>query len=146
MHLNLEVPKLTIRVAILASFMLALGTVSEALADQSANNNLRYFVVEGSLAPPIAGVMVENPANPMAGAQALVASIEGAKLIDYFLFLGEPKNLAIIAVPNSDYAAAITYQRFGTQALSDIKIREVIPGSRFEQILKISNELANPKE
>ena len=129
-----------------ASCILALATVSGVLADQSSNSDLRYFVVEGSLAPPIAGAMVERPANPMAGAEALVASIEGAKLVSYFLFLGEPKNLAIIAVPNSDYAAAITYQRFGTQALNDLKIREVIPGDRFEQILKLSNEMNTPQE
>ncbi len=129
-----------------ASCILALGIASGGQAEQSNDSDLRYFVVEGSLAPPIAGAMVEHPADPMAGAEALVASIEGAKLVSYFLFLGEPKNLAIIAVPNSDYAAAITYQRFGTQALSDIKIREVIPGERFEKILKLSNEMNTPQE
>ena len=109
--------------------------------DQTAEDNLKYFVVQGKPKPEVIKMMVENPADPWAGAEKLVASIKGAKLIDYYFKAGGAENLAIIAVPDSKYAAAIVYQRMGTLLMDDMKVEEIIPSRKVKEMLQIANEM-----
>ena len=125
----------------LIGMLLAVITPWLAVADDASTHGLKYFIVEGTLAARITGAMVDAPADVMAGANALVASIEGAELVGYYLLVGKPQNLAIIAVPDSKYAAAMTYQRMGTGALKDIEIYEVIPGENFKAVLDIAHNM-----
>ncbi|WNC73621.1 hypothetical protein RGQ13_06400 [Thalassotalea psychrophila] len=107
----------------------------------SAEDNLKYFMVKGKLKPEIAKMLVDHPMDPTAGAKKLVASIKGAKLVSYYLEAGTAANIAIIAVPDSDYASAIVYQRMSTGALIDIEVREIIPAAKFEQVMQLANDM-----
>ena len=107
----------------------------------TAEEDLKYFVVQGKPKPEVIKMMVENPADPMPAARALVASIPGAKLIDYYFAVGEAQNLAIIAVPDSKYAAAITYQRMGSTLMDEMVIFEVLPASKVPEMLGIAKAL-----
>ncbi len=105
-------------------------------AEQTASSqNLKYFIVEGVPNPAVLKAMVENPADPTAGAEALVSGIEGAKLIGYYLLAGKTQNLAIIAVPDTYDAAAVTWQRMGTGLMSEMNVYEVIPADQFKGVL-----------
>ena len=123
----------------LALCLLLLSGVS--LAQEGDDNGLRYFVIQGKPKPEVIKMMVENPADPMPAARALVASIEGAKLVDYYFMLGSAENLAIVAVPDSKYAAAITYQRMGTTLMDDMVVYEVIPASKVPDMLEVAKEM-----
>lgn len=109
--------------------------------EPEAEDSLKYFVVQGTPKPEIMKMLVDNPASPWPGAEKLVSSIEGAKLIDYYLEAGKARNLAIIAVPDSKYAAAIVYQRMGSMMLDDMVVFEVIPSSKVMEMLQIAKKL-----
>lgn len=124
------------------SITLCLAFISTAYADQgSADDNLKYFVIQGKAKPEILKMIIENPADPMPAARKMVASIEGARLIDYYFVVGSAQNLAIIAVPDSKYAAAITYQRMATGFMEDMQVYEVIPANRVAEMLQIAKDM-----
>ena len=112
-----------------------------ALAQATEDDGLKYFVIQGKPKPEVINMMVENPANPMPAARALVASIEGAKLVDYYFKVGSAENLAIIAVPDSMYAAAITYQRMGSELMEEMIVYEVIPASKVPAMLETAKAM-----
>lgn len=119
--------------AVVFSSLLAVA----AFAEQNGSDpNLKYFIVEGSPKTDVLSAMVANPADPTAGAEALVSGIEGAKLIGYYLLAGKAQNLAIIAVPDTHDAAAITWQRMGTGLMEDMEVYEVIPADQFKGVLE----------
>ena len=124
-----------VRVSLALMMYLLMSTV--AVAEQE----LKYFVVQGKPKPEVIKMMVDNPADPMPAARDLVASIPGAKLIDYYFAVGEAQNLAIIAVPDSKYAAAITYQRMGSTLMDEMVIFEVLPANKVPEMLGIAKSL-----
>ena len=127
---------------ILSIALACLALASQAVAEsEAADDNLKFFVVQGKPKPEVLKMMVENPADPWAGAEKLVASIDGAKLIDYYLYAGSAQNLAIIAVPDSKYAAAIVYQRMGTLMMEDMKVNEIIPSRHVKNMLEAAKAM-----
>jgi hypothetical protein len=106
-----------------------------------SDSNLKYFVIQGVAKPEMIKRLLENPADPWVNAVKMTAGIKGAKLIDYYMEAGAARNLAIIAVPDTKYAAAIVYQRMGTLFMEDMTVFEVIPSSKFKEVLEIANEL-----
>ena len=131
-------PNLNVLVVTLIAVVLGNQAIAES---EMADDGLKYFVIQGTPKPEVIRQMVANPADPMPAARALVASIEGAKLVDYYFAVGQAQNLAIIAVPDSKYAAAITYQRMGTELMDDMVVYEVIPASRVAEMLGIANKM-----
>jgi hypothetical protein len=107
----------------------------------SPDDGLKYFVIQGVATPEMIKKLVENPADPWINAEKMTAGIKGAKLIDYYMEAGAARNLAIIAVPDTKYAAAIVYQRMGTLFMEDMTIFEVIPSSKFKEVLEIAKKL-----
>ena len=107
----------------------------------SVDDGLKYFVVQGTPKPEVIKLMVENPSDPWPAAEKLVASIEGAKLIDYYFEAGFSRNLAIIAVPDTKYAAAIVYQRMGTEMMDEMVVFEVIPSTKVAEMLAIAKKM-----
>lgn len=106
-----------------------------------AEDNLKYFMVLGKLKPEVAKMLVDNPADPTEGARKSIESIPGAKLIDYYLEAGTAQNIAIIALPNTEYAAALVYQRMSTGHLVDMQVREIIPSAKFKAVMEIAKKL-----
>lgn len=102
----------------------------------SAEDNLRYFMVQGKVNPEVAKRLVDTPSDPTEGAKKSIESIPGAKLVDYYLEAGTAQNIAIIAVPDSDIAAALVYQRMASGALLDIHVREIIPARKFKGVME----------
>lgn len=107
----------------------------------SQENELKYFVVQGKLTPEVTKLLVENPADPTAGARKSIKSIPGAILVDYYLEVGTAQNLAIVALPDSSIAAALVYQRLSTGGLTDIKVREILPSNKVKEMLKVAKSL-----
>lgn len=107
----------------------------------SPDDDLKYFVVQGTPKPEVMKMLVDNPSDPWPAAEKMVASIEGAKLIDYYFEVGKARNLAIIALPDSKYAAALVYQRMGSMFLDDMTAFEVIPSSKVAEMLGIAKKL-----
>lgn len=70
-----------------------------------------------------------------------IESIPGAKLIDYYLDAGYAQNIAIIAVPDSEIAAALVYQRFSTGSLNKITVREIIPAAKVKSMLEVAKSI-----
>lgn len=105
------------------------------------DDDLKYFVIQGTARPEMIKKLVETPADPWPNAEQMVAGIKGAKLIDYYMEAGAARNLAIIAVPDTKYAAAIVYQRMGTLFMENMVVFEVIPSSKFKEVLEIAKEL-----
>lgn len=130
--------KLRVFLFSVATLLVVNQTMAEAT---TTDDGLKYFVVQGKPKPEVIKMMVENPADPWAGAEKLVASIEGAKLIDYYLYAGGAQNMAIIAVPDTKYAAAIVYQRMGTNLMEDMDVKEIIPSRKVKEMLQIANEM-----
>lgn len=121
-----------------AAIALAGPTVAQ---DAPSDPNLKYYIVEGTPKTEVLSAMVANPADPTAGAEALVSGIEGARLIGYYLLAGKTQNLAIIAVPDTHDAAAITWQRMGTGLMEDMEVYEVIPADQFRGVLEQAKAL-----
>ncbi|RIH71736.1 hypothetical protein BJG01_13505 [Vibrio splendidus] len=118
----------------LVALSLSLSTVAEEV-------ELKYFLVQGEITPKIAKLLVDNPADPTAGAKKSIESIPGAKLIDYYLDAGYAQNIAIIAVPDSEIAAALVYQRFSTGSLNKITVREIIPAAKVKSMLEVAKSI-----
>lgn len=118
---------------------LLLGALSFSVFSQE--DELKYFVVQGKLTPEVAKLLVENPADPTAGARKSIESIPGAMLVDYYLEVGTAQNLAIVALPDSSIAAALVYQRLSTGGLTDIKVREMLPSDKVKEMLKVAKSL-----
>lgn len=106
-----------------------------------AEDNLKYFMILGKVKPEVAKMLVENPSDPTVGAKKSIESIPGAKLISYYLEAGTAQNIAIIAVPDSDIAAALVYQRMSTGALVDMKVREIIPAAKFKAVMELAKSI-----
>ena len=106
-----------------------------------AKDNLKYFMVLGKIKPEIAKALVQNPADPTESAKKSIESISGAKLIDYYLEAGTAQNIAIIAVPDTEYASALVYQRMSTGALIDIQVREIIPAAKFKAVMELAKAI-----
>lgn len=111
------------------------------IAAGETEQKLRYFVIMAKPSAEVWDMLVSNPVNPEPAAKAFLEGIEGAKLIDYYLLAGEPRNLAIVALPDSAAASAILYQRMATKLVDEIEIFEVIPGERFADVLKAARAL-----
>lgn len=107
----------------------------------SPNDGLKYFAIQGVTTPEMTKAIVENPVDLWTGAQEMVAGIKGAKLIDYYMEAGRARNLAIIAVPDSKYAAAVVYQRMGSLFMEDMTVFEIIPSTKFKEVLEIAKKL-----
>lgn len=122
---------------VLIIFGLLAGTLLAQKGEMrpTGGEKLKYFMVIGTLKPEVAKLLVENPVDPWPAAEKTFAEIPGAKLIDYYLAVGKARNYAIIAVPDSIDAAAITYQRMATGALLDIDVIEIIPASNVVPML-----------
>lgn len=120
---------------------LLLSVFNFAIADEEYDARLRYFVIMAEPSAEVWDLLVSNPINPEASAKEFVASIEGAKLIDYYLLAGKPMNLAIVAMPDSRDASAILYQRMATGFVDSIEIFEVIPGDQFADVLGAAKAL-----
>lgn len=125
----------------LVSAVFAATGFAAAGQNASSDPNLKYYIVEGTPKTEVLSAMVTNPADPTAGAEALVTGIEGAKLIGYYLLAGKPQNLAIIAVPDTHDAAAITWQRMGTGLMEEMEVYEVIPADQFKGVLEQAKDL-----
>ena len=110
-------------------------------AATAQDEGLRYFVIMATPSAELWDALVSNPANTVPAARKFLESIEGAKLIDYYLLAGKPKNLAIVALPDSRDASAILYQRMATQLVDEIEIFEVIPGDEFGKVLAAAKKL-----
>ena len=108
---------------------------------QVSEQNLKYYVVEAKPRPEIFKQLVENPADPAVAASRFISNIKGAKLIDYYMKVGTPYNMAIIAVPDSIDAATILYQRMATELVEDIEVYEVIRGDQFVKVLEAAKAL-----
>lgn len=121
--------------------VLLLASTALSINTTLAEDQLKYFVIQGKAKPEMIRKLVENPLDPWPNAEKMISGIKGAKLIDYYLELGSAQNLAIIAVPDSKYAAAITYQRMGTLFMEDMKVFEVIPSTKVKEILKTAKDL-----
>ena len=102
----------------------------------NAEKPLKYFIVKGTPKPEVIKGMVAKPVDLTPAAEGLIADIPGAKLIGYYLVVGKAQNYAIIAVPDSTDAAAITYQRMGTGLMDDMEVIEVIPSADFIPVLE----------
>ena len=120
----------------LAVVIAMLMTAPAFAHDTEVSSDLRYFVVQGTAAPQILKQITENPLDPWAGAESMVAGIPGAKLIDYYFEVGTTRNLAIVALPSSLDAAAITYQRMATGFMEDMVVFEVLPSSQVKEMLE----------
>ena len=131
-------PKLRI---VFATVLMLVISYQALAGDNTSDDNLKYFVVQGKPKPEVIKMMVANPADPWAGAEKLVASIKGAKLIDYYFMAGGAQNMAIIAVPDTKYAAAIVYQRMGTNLMEEMVVKEIIPSRKVKAMLQIANEM-----
>lgn len=121
--------------------LLMLCAFSLSTAATAKDEGLRYFVIMAKPSAEIWDALVSNPENPVPAAKEFLKSIEGAKLIDYYLLAGQPKNLAIVALPDSRDASAILYQRMATQLVDEIEIFEVIPGNEFVEVLAAAKAL-----
>lgn len=115
---------------------------TQSIAEQK---KLKYFMVQGKVTPAVAKMLVQNPADPTAGAKKTIESIKGAKLISYYLEAGTAQNIAIIAVPDTEIAAALVYQRMSTGALLDITVREIIPAKHVKSMLETAKEIDSIK-
>ncbi|PMO63701.1 hypothetical protein BCT04_15230 [Vibrio breoganii] len=118
----------------LVALSLSFTTVAEEV-------ELKYFLVQGEITPEIAKLLVDNPTDPTAGAKKSIESIPGAKLIDYYLDAGYAQNIAIIAVPDSEIAAALVYQRFSTGSLNKMTVREIIPAAKVQSMLEVAKSI-----
>ncbi|MFA0476388.1 hypothetical protein AB4527_14685 [Vibrio breoganii] len=118
----------------LVALSLSFTTVAEEV-------ELKYFLVQGEITPEIAKLLVDNPTDPTAGAKKSIESISGAKLIDYYLDAGYAQNIAIIAVPDSEIAAALVYQRFSTGSLNKMTVREIIPAAKVQSMLEVAKSI-----
>ena len=136
-------PVKTITISLLASLAVVFGFLhaQEPKDEAKAQKSLKYFIVKGTPKPEVVKSMVDNPVDLTPGAEALVSGIPGAKLVGYYLVVGKAQNYAIIAVPDSTDAAAITYQRMATGALDDMEVIEVIPSADFVPVLKKAKSL-----
>ena len=119
----------------------ALCICGAAIAGDETEQELRYFVIMAKPSAEVWDMLVSNPVNPEPAAKAFLEGIDGAQLIDYYLLAGEPRNLAIVALPDSTMASAILYQRMATKLVDEIEIFEVIPGERFADVLKAAKAL-----
>ncbi len=131
------IKKLLTILLMLSCSSLAYAHDVKALSD----DNLKYYVIQGVAQPEMIKRLVDNPLDPWVGAEKMTAGIKGAKLIDYYMEAGAARNLAIIAVPDTKYAAAIVYQRMATLFMADMTVFEVIPASKFKEVLEIAKEL-----
>ena len=107
----------------------------------ATDDNLKYFMVLGKLKPKVAQFLVENPSDPTESAIKSIESIPGAKLVDYYLEAGSAQNIAIIAVPDTSYAAALVYQRMASGSLIDINVREIIPAKKFKDVMEFAQSI-----
>ena len=127
---------------IICTLLIGGFVITGALADtQVSEQNLKYYVVEAKPRPEIFKLLVKNPADPAVAASRFIKNIKGAKLIDYYMKVGTPYNMAIIAVPDSIDAATILYQRMATELVEDIEIYEVIRGDQFVKVLGAAKAL-----
>ena len=128
---------------LVTGFCLACLAFSAALSAEEPEgaDNARYYVIIAKPKAALWDQLVSNPVDPQAAAETWIQTLEGVELVDYYLMAGEPRNLAIISVPDSETASAILYQRIATQLIDEIEIFEVIPGHRFERTLEAAKAL-----
>lgn len=120
----------------LACLLGAASFADEKASPGGSDPDLKYFIVVGKPKPEVLKGMVDKPVDLTPGAEQLVSGIEGAKLIGYYLAVGKAQNFAIIAVPDSSDAAAITYQRMATGLMEDMDVVEVIPSDLMVPVLE----------